>query len=351
MKKIFVALLLLFSFTFLAAQDNEVAKKLVDEGIQLHDKGDFLAAIQKYDEALVIDKNYYYAWYEKSYSLYMAKKLDECIGLSKYILQNFPNRSDNQSVYSNYGSALDDKGQSEKALEVYDEGIKKYPEYHLLHFNKGLTYSRLGRTEQALVAFQESLKLKPLHPSTNYYIGSLLQYSNKVPALMATLIFLSTEPEGPRADKAIERIRQIIYGNVKKDSSGSTTISINSDLLDKKNKKKDNDFSMQEMMMSFMFLPTNDKKLEAMDEGEKLSLQLQLLVNSLSEGRKDAKGFYWKFYVPFFIALKEKDYMSTFAHIAFTAKNDDAVTKWLHDNKDKVNDFYYWLQNYKWTYQ
>jgi hypothetical protein len=101
--------------------------------------------------------------------------------------------------------------------------------------------------------------------------------------------------------------------------------------------------------MGLMVVSTNDKQLNNTDNAEKLSLQLQLIVSSLSTGLKDGKGFYWKFYVPFFIALKEKDYMSTFAHIIYAGKNDDAINKWLADNKNKVDDFYFWLKNYKWA--
>ena len=320
---------------------------LVSAGVKLHDKGDYDDAIKKYDEALAIDKNDYNANYEKSFSCFMSKRLDECITISQFILDKLPDNPDKVNVYSNYGSALDDKGKNEKALDVYDKGIKLFPDNFILFFNKGLSLQRHGKPEEALLNYQYALKNKPLHAGSNYYTGVILQSSNKVPSLLATLVFLAIESEGERAKKAVERMDQIMYGNVKKDSGNRTTISISADLFNSGNKKKENDFSSVEMIMSLMF-SIDDDKLQNADDAEKLSLKLQLLVNSLSENIKYGKGFYWKFYVPFFIALKDKDYMSTFAHIIFYSKNNETVNNWLKDNKDKIDEFYLWLENYKW---
>ena len=344
-------LLILFFFvsTITVAQDKEAVKKLVAEGIQLHDKGEYNGAIKKYDEALAIDINDFDANYEKSFSLYLAKRYDEAISMDKYILKELPGNPNEAAVYANYGSALDDTGEKEKAMDIYNEGIKKYPDYYLLHFNKGLTLMRINKPDEALLSFQKTLELKPLHVSSNYYTGFILGRTNKIPSLLSNLIFLALEPRTERSKQAFERVQEIMYGNIKKSDNGSgTTITINSGLLDKKNKKKENDFSAAEMMMGLMVVSTNDKQLDKADDAEKLSLQLQLIINSISVGVKDGKGFYWKFYVPFFIAVKQKEYMSTFAHIVLANKNDGAINKWLADNKDKVDDFYFWLRNYKW---
>ena len=280
----------------------------------------------------------------------LLKKYDEVIRLSEYILKELPENEINSGVYSNYGSALDDKGEREKAIEIFNQGIKKYPQAYLLHFNKGLTLMKIGKAEEALLSYQHALELKPLHVSSNFYTGYILHKANKIPSLLSTLLFLALEPQTERSKMAFERVNEIMFGNIKKNENGSgTTITINSDLMDKKNKKKENDFSSAEMMMGIMMVSTNDKQLPQTDEAEKLSLQLQLMISTVSVGLKDGKGFYWKFYVPFFMALKEKEYMSTFAHIVMAHKNNEAINKWLADNKDKVNDFYFWLKNYRWA--
>ena len=62
---------------------------------------------------------------------------------SKELLQKFGDHPNIKIVYIQYGSTLDDLGKSKDALEVYNEGIKKFPNEYLLHFNKGLTLQKM----------------------------------------------------------------------------------------------------------------------------------------------------------------------------------------------------------------
>jgi tetratricopeptide (TPR) repeat protein len=73
MKKICAALIAMLFAVTVFSQRNEEVKKIVNEGIELHDKGDYEGAIKKYDEAIQIDPNDFDANYEKSYSLHAAK--------------------------------------------------------------------------------------------------------------------------------------------------------------------------------------------------------------------------------------------------------------------------------------
>src|SRR5215217_2206656 len=124
---LFLALILISTASF--AQ--QTPQSLVKEGTALNDKGLYDEAIAKYDAALAQDKNYYLAYYEKAYTLMMQKKYDESIELSKFILSNFKDGSENGSVYINYGTCLDYQGKPEKAIAAYNDGIKAYPKLAL----------------------------------------------------------------------------------------------------------------------------------------------------------------------------------------------------------------------------
>ena len=101
MKSIKLSILLLLCVASSMGQQNDVVNKLVLAGIELHDKGDYAAAIKKYDEALLIDKDDYNANYEKSFSCLYDKRVDECIAISKYLLKRHGDNADIKSVYSN----------------------------------------------------------------------------------------------------------------------------------------------------------------------------------------------------------------------------------------------------------
>ena len=124
------------------AQQNEIVIKLLKEGIALHEKGEYDAAIAKFDRALILDPNDFDANYEKSSSLLYAGKFDESISLCKFLIENYKAEPAVKGAYINLGSAYDDKGNADSAIIAYDEGLRSFPDFHLLWFNKGLTHAR-----------------------------------------------------------------------------------------------------------------------------------------------------------------------------------------------------------------
>lgn len=59
-----------------AMQSGTQAKSLVQEGVKLHDQGDYRGAIKKYDEAIVAWPQFGWAYYEKGYSLFTKAEID-----------------------------------------------------------------------------------------------------------------------------------------------------------------------------------------------------------------------------------------------------------------------------------
>jgi len=351
MKKRFITALLLLSFLFSMAQDKEEVSRLVSEGIALHDKGDFEGAIKKYDEALKIDKENFNALYEKSYSLVSMGKKKECANICKDLLKKFPDHPNLAAVYIQYGSVLDDMDKPKDALEVFDEGIKKYPDQYLLYFNKGLTLQKSGRIEEALLEYQHSLAIRPLHSSSNYYTGMLLQKPNKIPALLAYCTFMAIEPNSKRSQDGYTQVNQIIGANVKKEGNNITIMLDPSMLDDKKNKKAENNFRSVEMIFSLTSALDNSKGIDSIAKSpvQKFSLKLQLLINSLGESLKDNKGFYWEHYVPFFVEMKEKGWVDVVARLIYLSDGTEESADWVKDNEDKIGEFYDWLKAYKWN--
>jgi len=346
---IFLSLFILFSIIS-PAQRNEQVKKLVEEGIALHDKEDYDGAIKKYDAALAIDPNDLYANYEKSYSCNQAKKYKDCIDICKFIIKTFPDHSLLNQVYEVYGNSLDDSGNGNEAIKIYNEGLKKFPEYYMLHFNKGVTFMKLEEKEEALNAYNLALRYNSLHPSSNYYTGSVLQKQNRIPAMLAYMTFLALEPQTERSKKAFDAIDEIIYRNIKKDG-GNTTISISMDMLDQaKDKKTDNNFGSVELAFSMLGTMDNAKEMDSITKtpADKFDFKLQMLINALANSIKEGKGFYWEHYVPFFIEMKNHGYTQTLSNLIYQASGEQKSSKWLEENEKKVNEFYEWLAKYKW---
>ncbi len=341
---VFIICLLFFSL-ICNAQQNEIVAKLVKEGMALHDKGEYESAIAKFDKALMLDPNDFEANYEKSSSCMYAGRYDESIALSKFLLAHFKDHPSIKGAYVNLGSAYDDKGNADSASIAYDEGIKHFPGFYLLYFNKGLTYARQKKWDDAMTNFFEAMKHKPNHASSLYYTSLLQEKSNKVAAVIGGLSFLAVESEGKRAKAMYEYVFELFGTFAQKTDKGST-ITLSMDDLDKKD--TENNFSMVNMMMGLTAASSLTDSVKAKTDVDKLSLYMQMMTSSLTTGLEEGKGIYWKTYAPFFIEMKEKDLMNTFAHIASITSGNAENIKWINENQDKLKAFYEWVDKYEW---
>jgi Tfp pilus assembly protein PilF len=352
MEKIIFLLLLIISGNILFAQNKEEAGKLVAEGVALHDKEDYNGAIVKYDKALDADVDNLIALAEKALSLLVLQKFDESISCCKKAIQKHPNDDGLKTVYVTYGNALDAINKTEMSVKIYDEGIKQFPGFYQLYFNKGITLSGAQKYDEALLCFQSSVMLNPKHSGSHNAIARILSLqNNKIPSLLAFCRFLIIESEGNRAKENLESVQKIMKGNVTKTGEKSVTINLSPDLFgDARSKGKgDNNFSSIELILGMTaaldYNEYNIKKTEV----DQFIRKFETVLNSLKEGKINNTGFYWNYYVPYFVEMKDRNMVSIFAHIAFAPSNDPAITDWLNAHKEEINNFYDWSGLFKWN--
>jgi len=347
MRKIVFLLVGLFIFTTAFSQDE--VKTLIQEGIELHDKGDYEGAIAKYDAALKLEPSNGKAMYEKSYSLIESKKYTEAAEILKTILKENKDPEYRKLSYVNYGTVLDYIGDKSKSLEIYDKGMKEFPNFYLLPFNKGITQSSMNDSKGALESFQRSVTLNPKHASSHNVIGRSHFETHRIPATLAFFTFLLIEPTGQRAEKNLDFFNQLMTRGVSKGENGNVTINISMDMLDDSKKSKEDDFSGAELMLSIMS-SSNElaDTLGAKTEADRLDIKMQMLINSISDVKKKEKGFIKNFYVPMFVEMKKKNYVKTACYIAMSSTNDKLILQWMDENSDAVNEFYDWFKSYKW---
>ena len=111
-------LLLFLFFSAAYAQNKDEAQKLIDEGIVLHDKGDYTGAIDKYSKALEADKDNLLALSEKALSVSAAGNYDEAIKVCKYAISSHPDK-DLSNVYVSYANSLDHLKKTDEALKIF----------------------------------------------------------------------------------------------------------------------------------------------------------------------------------------------------------------------------------------
>jgi tetratricopeptide (TPR) repeat protein len=80
------------------------------------------------------------------------------ITLSNHALQV---TKDNYMAYNNRGSAYDELGQYQRAIEDLNKSILLKPNYNLAYCNRGTAYAGLGQYQRAVEDFNKAIHLKP----------------------------------------------------------------------------------------------------------------------------------------------------------------------------------------------
>ena len=348
LKTILLFTLLTFISTFVFAQHKEEADNLVQEGVVFQDKGDVDSAFSRYNLALKMDRDNLAALAEMAYSYLSIEKYDEAISYSKRALKTHPHDPVLKTVYVSYGNALDGEGKTEKAVDVYNEGIHFFPDYFQLYYNKGISQIKLNKSGDALISFERSATLNPKHASSHNAIGRLLFMTNKIPSLMAFCRFLALEPNSNRSSANLNNVQKIMRAHVIKADANLVTVNVSPELLDTNKKKEKNNFSGAEFSLALDAALDNDSANESKTEIEKFIRKFSSLCEYLKETEKDNYGFYWDYYVPYFIEMNDKGLTEVFAYIAFCSSEDPTVKVWLDSHKTDVTGFYKWSDGFKW---
>jgi len=348
MKK--VILLFLFpvlSHIVMGQQQNERVLKLVDEGIEMHDEGDYKGALAKYDEALKIDKDNALALGEKALTLFALRQYKESLQCAERAINKNPESDALRSVYVTYGNAYDNLKEPDKALAAYDKGIKLFPGEHQLYYNKGVTLVGMKRYDEAMTCFQQLALLNPNHPGTQHAIASLADAKGmRIPALMAYCRFLVLEPVGERAKMDFGSLQRILKKGVEQKDGNTIGITLDENIVS--DKKKENDFGIADMTLLLQAaLDYSDENKEKTDV-ELFIAKLETLCASLSESQKDNYGFFWDYYAPYFSEIRNKKLIEPFAYLLFVNGGGPDVGKWIKSHKSDLEKFYAWSLSFEW---
>jgi tetratricopeptide (TPR) repeat protein len=193
------SLLLLFAFVLaaapLAAQSNNEAKKLYNEGNALLKSGDYDGAIGKYNAALKLEKHEFY-FYQRGLAERRARKVDESIASFDEALKlnakfaagyvalagSWFSKSDYQKAIDNYEKAIKETptlgpakkglaaalvaraaelvngGDTEGALAMTKRALENDPNFDKAHIIMAQAYNKDGKYNEAISASTEALK-------------------------------------------------------------------------------------------------------------------------------------------------------------------------------------------------
>ncbi len=201
--------------------ENLNSVELLEKGIELHDSEKYTEAIAEYSKISVNDTNYGLAQYETALT-YVAleeyKRAQEILeDLLTYDIEYY-NRNE---IYTLLGSAYDDDGQVEKAIETYNTGLKHFPKSAGLYLNRGITYQKAEKFNEAVESYQRAIECDPALASPHFKLGYLAANEGKYSMAMMSLITgILLEPVSQRARDAVTLLEQMSDGELEEESRG-----------------------------------------------------------------------------------------------------------------------------------
>lgn len=221
-------------------------------------------------------------------------------------------------AYSLLGSIYDKSNQPEKAIAVYKDGLKAYPQDQNLYFNLGIASFRNKQYAEAEAAAIEAIKLDPKHANSQRLYGLVCFHQNKrMNALLALCSFLLLDPNNARADEATTNMQSILKGGVLKADGPVKT-----PLADAK------ETAALNSIIATTIAAGQAKKLTG---NALLEFQLKTIftqAGQLSDKKAD-KTFFDKFYAGFFYKLAQSGNVPALVKVITTKMEDAAFSDWV----------------------
>ncbi|MEZ5045974.1 MAG: hypothetical protein R2831_03175 [Chitinophagaceae bacterium] len=329
MKK-YVPIIVSFLITYVAQAQEKFglidSRKIIQEGIALHEKEKYADAIKEYQKVPINDTNYILAQYE----IALSARIDKQYALAKEASKNALNRGPSKfdfDIWNNYGSIYDEEKKYDSANYIFNKMMSMYPNSHRAIHSLGVNYLLQEKADSAFHYFKKALMLNPYNVNTHYTLGNLA-FENGYPiqAMMSYAMAILLEPNGYRFSPAFSAMYNI--ANI----SEKTT--------ENRDKRKPNtvfneDYTeLETYFISKIALEKNYKIQTSLDEP--FFRQLNLIFEKMNESDNE-KEFWNTFYGPIYKEIFSKKLFEglTYRLIAGIDK-DDIQKKVKSKNSDIV---------------
>lgn len=323
-----VPAVILFTVISLHAQTpNELINsgRLLEQGEKFHDDGKYKQAIDVYKKIPRSDTNYSRALYELALSSYSDSDFTASKQYAELGLKLFPDDANNW--YALIANSLDDLGQKDKALAVYDTILKASPYAYVSIFNKGVTLYNLQKYKEAKELFQKTLLVYPFYTSAHYFLGKIYYAEGNMPAAMLCFsTALAINPNNRYRDKEVDALSNIakVTDDVEEKAGGAKPGTI------------DNFELLQEILFGKIALDAK-YKLQT-DLEDPITRQLQAVVEKLEYNKND-NGFCMQFYVPFYKSMFEQKKFNALVFFMFSGLDVKQVQDFNKKHKKEIDDY------------
>jgi tetratricopeptide (TPR) repeat protein len=321
-----IALLNLLTLSLKAQENNPLMNsgELINKAISLHDSRKYNEAIALYRKIPESDTNYYRGLYEMA----LSQMLDSQFVAARNTCETALAKPNDKwpELMTVYGNLIDDMGDSERALRIYDSAIHLYPATSELHLNKGTTLLKLERFTEAEEVFKQCILINPYQGSAHYKLGYVaMQQGMIVQAFLSYANYLFLQPSGRFKANSITFLSAI--------SKGSDEIR---EFVRKRKDGVGDHFQVQEkILLSKIALDKQYKLLLKLEDP--ITRQIQVLFEKL-EYDESSDDFWMQYYVPFFEKIFAEKKIEPFVYRLFADLDIDVIKDYVKKNKKKLEE-------------
>jgi tetratricopeptide (TPR) repeat protein len=178
-------------------------------GVIAHQRGDVIAAEERFRRAVAINPNYTEALLNLAITLNDRRKYDEAREVFERLSRKTPRgdldiepfaRGKLANLHADLAEAYGDLGMPYEAIEQLEKSVKLCPGFADLRTRLGVLYRDLGRLEDAKAELTAAVHANPKYARAHVLLGStLLALGDKEAARGSWNEALVIEPDNPRA--------------------------------------------------------------------------------------------------------------------------------------------------------
>ena len=333
---------LLFSGLNLHAQDKkDIALEKAMEAIELMDNGKIKESIKLLDEAAKLDPDRIDYPYEKAYAFHLK---DDHKGAIKILEKISDHKNVNERVFQLLGNSYDILGDSKKAFDAYDRGLKIFPNSGMIYLEKGNVHWGKNEFNDALEYYEYGIKVDPTFPS-NYYRATLIftGTTEEVWGMIYGEIFMNLERNSARTVEISKLLFDTYKSEIKFTSKTEMTVSFCQNMTINVNSLEED--AVFKMPFCMIYEPTLLMGILAVEE---------ININTLHTIRN---GFVDNYYTmghnkthpnvlfEYQKKVQEAGHFESYNHWILMKGDEDGFDEWIKENGDAWENFTKWFSD------
>ena len=163
-------------------QENQTPQPMLDDALQLHQKGRFSEAGQLYQRILAINPRHPDCLHLLGMIAYQEGNLESAADL---IREAIAINSKGTSYYANLGTVRQAQGKLEEAELLYRHALSLKPDLAEVHVNLGNVLLARGKLDGSVACYERALTLKPTSAETYNNLGNARQKQGQIDAAIA----------------------------------------------------------------------------------------------------------------------------------------------------------------------